>query len=238
VASLLVVSLSAATAAGTPAAEPAEALRSSLGPQGVADLDPLTGTPRVVARLDGFLTGPGGGDAVDLVLGYVRSNAAVFGLDEDDLAGLRLVRDETNPFGVRHLLWAQEAEGIPVFDNDLRASVTSDGRIVNVSGSPLPDLQLPSGAAPVSAGGAVVAALRAAGHAPAGAPRPLAAPRGRAQVTRFAGGHDARLVLVSTGRGVRLAWRVTADADSDEVYASLVDARAARCSGATTRSSR
>ena len=223
-ASLLVVSLSAATAAGTPAAEPEEALRSSLGLQGVVDLDPLTGTPRVVARLDDFLTGPAGGDAVDLVLGYVRANEAVFRLDEDDLAGPRLVRDETDAFGVRHLLWAQEAEGIPAFDNDLRASVTSDGRIVNVSGSPLPDLELPSGAASVSGGGAVVAALRAAGHAPARAPRPLAAPRGRAQVTRFAGGHDARLVLVDTGRGVRLAWRVTADADSDEVYASLVDA--------------
>ena len=74
VASLLVVSLSAATAAGTPAAEPEEALRSSLGLQGVVDLDPLTGTPRVVARLDDFLTGPAGGDAVDLVLGYVRAN--------------------------------------------------------------------------------------------------------------------------------------------------------------------
>ena len=32
------------------------------------------------------------------------------------------------------------------------------------------------------------------------------------------------LVLVATGRGVKLAWRVTADVDSDEVYTSLVDA--------------
>jgi extracellular elastinolytic metalloproteinase len=224
VASLLVLSLSAATAAGTPASEPAEALRSSLGLQGVVDLDPLTGTPRVVARLDGFLTGPAAGDAVGVVLEYVRSNEAVFGLDEDDLAGLRLVRDETDAFGVRHLLWAQEAGGIRAFDNDLRASVTGDGRIVNVSGSPLPDLELPAGAASVGGGEAVAAALRAAGHPSARVPRPLAAHRGRAQVTRFVGGHDARLVLLNTGRGVRLAWRVTADADSDEVYASLVDA--------------
>ena len=33
-------------------------LRKTLGPQGVVSLDPLTGTPRTVARLDGFLTGP------------------------------------------------------------------------------------------------------------------------------------------------------------------------------------
>jgi hypothetical protein len=214
----------AAGAAGTPASEPGEALRSSLGLQGVVDLDPLTGTPRVVTRLDGFLTGPAEQDAVDVVLDYVRAHEDVFGLDEDDLGGLRLVRDETDAFGVRHLLWAQEAAGIPAFENDLRASVTSDGRIVNVLGSPLPDLELPPSVGSVTGGEAVVAALRAAGHPQARQPRRLAAPRGTARATRFAGGHSASLVLVNTARGVRLAWRVTADADSDEVYTSLVDA--------------
>jgi extracellular elastinolytic metalloproteinase len=94
----------------------------------------------VVAQLDGFLTAPADGDARDIVLDYVRSRPALFKLDSDDLTRLRLVRDETDPFGVRHLLWAQQAGGIPAFDNDLRASVTNDGRILTVMGSPLPDL--------------------------------------------------------------------------------------------------
>ena len=63
----------AAGAAGTPASEPAESLRSSLGLQGVVELDPLTGTPRVVARVDGLLTGPANEDAVGIVLDYVRA---------------------------------------------------------------------------------------------------------------------------------------------------------------------
>jgi hypothetical protein len=221
--SLLAVCLSATAAAGT-AAVPAESLRSSLGLQGVVDVDPLTGTPRVVARLDGFLTGPAPGDPDDLVLAYVRTHRAVFGLDEDDLGGLRLVRDETDAFGVRHLLWAQEAGGVRAFANDLRASVTADGRIVNVLGSPIPDLELPAAAPSVAGGRAVAAALRHTGRPGAVAPRALAAPRGTARASRFAGGHEAELVLVSTGRGVRLAWRVTADVDSDEVYTALVDA--------------
>ncbi len=225
-ASLLLLGVSAATAARAP--EPAEDLRASLGLQGVVDVDPLTGTPRVVARLDGFLTEPSAGDAVDVVLGYVRANEAVFKLDDDDLAGLRLVRDETDAFGVRHLLWAQEAGGVPAFANDLRASVTADGRIVNVMGSPVPDLTLPAQAVSVDASRAVSVALRAGGHPAAGSPRPLAAARGAARATRFAGGHSAALVLVDTGRGVRLAWRVTAAADSDEVYTSLVDAGTGR----------
>jgi hypothetical protein len=223
-ASLLVVCLFSAAAAGTPGTTPAETLRSSLGLQGVVDLDPLTGTPRVVARLDGFLTGPAGGDAADIVLDYLRANEDVFRLDEDDLAGLRLVRDEADAFGVHHLLWAQEAGGIPAFANDLRASVTSDGRILNVLGSPVPDLELPAESPSVSGGAAVVNTLRAEDHSVARAPRRLAAPRGAEQATRFAGGHEAGLVLVNTSRGVRLAWSVTAEADSDEVYAALVDA--------------
>jgi hypothetical protein len=222
--SLSVVCLSAATSATGSATGPADSLRSSLGLQGVVDLDPVTGTPRVVARLDGFLTEPRAGDARALVLDYVRANGNVFGLDEDDLAGLRLVRDETDLFGVSHLLWAQEAGGIRAYANDLRASVTSDGRILTVLGSPISDLELPAGA-PVGGAEAVATALREAGHPTARAPRPLATPRGAAREARDAGGHSAELVLVATGRGLRLAWRVTADADSDEVYTSLVDAR-------------
>jgi hypothetical protein len=133
-ASLLLLGVSAATAAQGPqsGAEPP----GTLGLQRVVDLDPLTGTPRVVAQLDGFLTAPADGDARDIVLDYVRSRPTLFKLDDDDLTRLRLVRDETDPFGVRHLLWAQQAGGIPAFDNDLRASVTNDGRILNVMGSP------------------------------------------------------------------------------------------------------
>jgi extracellular elastinolytic metalloproteinase len=224
-ASLAVACLAATASAGPAEPGPGESLRASLGLQGVVDLDPLTGTPRVVARLDGFLAGPAEGDARALVLAYVREHEDVFGLDADDLAGLRLVRDETDAFGVRHLLWAQEAGGIRAFANDLRASVAPDGRILNVLGAPIPDLELPPGGPAIAGGEAVAATLRAAGRPVGVTPRALASPRGAARAARFAGGHEAGLVLVATGRGVRLAWHVTADVDSDEVYASLVDAR-------------
>ena len=208
-------------APGTPAQD---SLRRALGVHGVVDVDPLTGTPRVVARLDGFLTGPSDRDAVDVVLDYVRANPGVFKLDEDDLAGLRLARDYSDFRGVRHLVWAQTAAGVPLFGHDLRANVTADGRLVNVLGSPLPDLALPAGGADLGGGRAVAAALRDVGRPVAAPPRTLSTPRGAARTARFAGGHRAGLVLFYDGRGVRLAWHVTADADGDEVYSSLVDA--------------
>ena len=236
--SLLLVGVSAATAASpgsenlrspsvgraaTPSSGQA-ALRASLGAVGVVGIDPVTGTPRFVARLDGFLTEPSTEDPADVVLGYVREHPDVFGLDEEDLAGLRLVRDETDAAGAHHLLWAQTAGGIPAFANDLRATVTSDGRLLTVGGSPVPDLELPADPS-VGAPTAVVTALRAAGRTVSAPPRATVAPRGLAQATRFAGGHDAALVLVTDGDGTHLAWRVTASADSDEVYTTLVDAR-------------
>jgi extracellular elastinolytic metalloproteinase len=198
-------------------------LRRSLGRQGVLALDPRTGTPRVLARLDGFLTGPSRKDAREIVLDYVRARPGVFRLDDDDLAALRLARDYTDAAGVRHLLWAQTYGGIPAFDSDLRASVTSDGRLVNVMGSPEGDLRPTTTVPEVGAAAAVATALRSAGRA-GREPRVVAAARGITRTTRFAGGHRAGLVLVNDGEDVRLAWRVTARADSDEVYASLVDA--------------
>jgi extracellular elastinolytic metalloproteinase len=203
------------------------ALKRSLGQQGVVALDPRTGTPRVVAKLDGFLTGPSAKDAQTVVLDYVRANPNVFRLDEDDLAALRLVSDATDIAGVRHLLWAQTYRGIPAFDNDLRGSVTSDGRIVNVMGSPQPDLRPARETPAVSAVRAVTRVLANVGRSGA-SPRVVARSRGAARSTSFAGGHRAGLVLVNDGRSVRLAWRVTAHASSDEVYDSLVDASSGR----------
>jgi hypothetical protein len=200
-------------------------LRRSLGVQGVVDVDPLTGTPRVVAKLDGFLTRPSGRNAKDVALDYVRANPGVFKLDEDDLAGLRLVRDYTDVEGIRHLHWVQTAGGIAAFDNDLRANATSDGRLINVLGSPLPDLadRATGLAASLDATGAVRAALGSVGRE-LRAPRVVARGRGPAHVTRLAGGHRAGLVFFNRGRELALGWDVTAYADGDEVYATVVDA--------------
>src|SRR4029453_16256332 len=66
------------TASPTPALR---ALESSLGGHGVVALDGRTGTPRVVGRLDGFLTGPSRDRGAKVALDYVRANAAVFQVD-------------------------------------------------------------------------------------------------------------------------------------------------------------
>ena len=141
------------------ATAPVRALARQLGPQSVIDLDPLTGTPRQVGRLDGSLTGPSTASATAVALGYVRAHADVFGLSAADLARLVPARDYVDIEGIHHLAFVQQVGGVPLFGNGLQANVTRDGRLVNVTGSPVPGLRAP---ATLRAGLSVDAAIRLA----------------------------------------------------------------------------
>ena len=193
------------------------ALRERLGRFGLVAADPRTGTPRAVARLDGFLTGAGDRPGSEVALGYVRDHAGVFGLDGGDVERLRLVR-RVRAGGVEHLTWEQRYRGIPSADTELRAAVTASGRLLSVTGAPAADLAVGSVEPAVSAErayaavrGATIAVERRAG--------------GAEQATAFADGGRASLVLYQAGDGTRLGWRVLAPRSSTEVYDAIVDAR-------------
>jgi hypothetical protein len=64
------------------------ALERRLGPQAVVDIDATTGTPRVLARLDGTLTGAASGAPEDVAMDYVQRNLDVLGLTSSDLSTL------------------------------------------------------------------------------------------------------------------------------------------------------
>ena len=67
----------------------ATTLQKRLGSQGVVDLDRRTGTPRVLARLDGTLTGAVGARARRRSPpSYVRANLSVLGLTAADFDAL------------------------------------------------------------------------------------------------------------------------------------------------------
>ena len=201
------------------------AFASGLGAQRIVQIDPLTGTPRWMARRDGYLSGPARGSARRVALGWVRAHLDVLGLSRSDLQGLELVREYRSPDGVTHLRWGQTARGIPAFDNSIRVHVARGGRILAFQGSPRPGLAAAAGVQPdLSAGEALAAAARAApGGAPALAPRVLSV-SGDQRLTRFAGGHQARLILFNLGTRVALAWRVSYVASSTAIYDTIVDA--------------
>ena len=116
-------------------------LKRALGAEGILKIDPLTGTPRVIARLDGFLSAPAAGTAEQIALGWARGHKAVLGLRAADFAGLKLLRAATGPDGVTAIVWAQTHRGVPSLDTTLRAAVDRRGRLVWIGGSPLPGLK-------------------------------------------------------------------------------------------------
>ena len=216
----------AARNAAEPRAQVA-ALKTSLGTQGLVTIDPLTGSPRQIARADGFLTGPSRAGARDIALGYVRANHGVFGLDASALAGLTLRKDYVDVDGTHHLSFIQQVKGIPVFGNGLLAHVTKDGRLIAFTGSPLTSLSGLPGASPaINAAAARASAVKEAG----GTASAVSAKKlpGATQDTRFAGGDRAALVWFKTVGGTVLAWQTQVAPSTKELYSVVVDASSGR----------
>jgi hypothetical protein len=179
------------------------ALRRSLGVEGVLRVDPLTGTPRVIARLDGFLSPPSGAAPERVLLGWAKRHRTVLGLAPRDFAGLELIQRATAPSGLTTLVWAQTAHGVRSLDTTLRGAVDRRGRIVWIGGSPLPGLNRARTTPKLSA----AAALKAF--------------PGRRLV-------PAQRILVNLGDRVALGWKAWIEVDSTHVYDVVVDARSGR----------
>src|SRR3954469_6151947 len=188
------------------------ALQQRLGRQGVVDVDRRTGTPRVLARLDGTLTGPSARAPEAVAAAYVRANLGVLGLTAADVDGPPTVTQE--PGGVVAVEWRQTVGGIPAADHALRVNVGRDGRVLNLVGSPAHALSVPTTAPALDAGEAVRAV-----QDDVGSHRTLVRRRGSRAVT-YADGTTAKLAFYAR----RLAWRVSYRAASDAVYDELVDA--------------
>jgi extracellular elastinolytic metalloproteinase len=198
-------------------------LRDSLGRYAQLTVNQQTGGLQAVARLDGYLTGRSSASATSIALGYVRAHAAAFGLTQQDLDGLKLVRDYTSSAdGVRHLQWAQVVDGVTVADSSLLANVASDGRLVNVLGGARGGT-LNRRSPAVSADAAYGRTLRSVGSR-AAVPQQKSARSTGARTTTYKGSGRAELVAYHAGSGLRLAWRVLAPVSADGTYDSLVDA--------------
>ena len=184
------------------------ALAQHLGSQGVVIADEQTGTLRMVGRLDGFLTGASARPAAQVGMNYVRSHLRAFGLTRADLRTFHLRQDYVDIAGTHHISWTQRAAGVTAFRSGLKANVTADGRLINVTGPPVHGLRVASTLPRVASTDALGAARRSAG----------------AQVLAPQGGDTAKLVLFATQRGARMAWQTQTWVNPDFLALSVVDA--------------
>ena len=215
---------SASSGRGVPAA-PANvvaarrAQHAGMGRLGVLQIDRRTGGVRAFGRLDGLLTGESTRPATDIALDYVRARPEIFGLDDDDVAAMQIVR-RYRAAGIEQVRWAQRYEGITAIDTSLTANLTATGRIINLVGAPRHDLSVRSTTPSISA---EEAGTRAA-HAVGSVSRPVQRTSSdRDRATTFRGGGEAKLVIFEAG-GPRLGWRLMLPVDSRHVYDVIVDA--------------
>ena len=185
------------------------ALARHLGSQGVVIDDPLTGTLRMVGRLDGFLTSRSARPAAQVAMSYLRTHLVAFALTRADLRTFDLRGDYVDILGTHHLSWTQSSHGVTVFQNGLKANVTNDGRLINLTGSPVHGLRSSTAIPGIAASDAIGAARRSA-------EAPIAAPQR---------GDRASLALFATGRDARLAWRTETRIADDETDLTIVDAQ-------------
>ncbi len=185
------------------------ALAERLGSQGVVIGDAQTGTLRMVGRLDGFLTGASARPAAQVAMDYVRAHLRAFGLDRADLRTFHLRKDYVDIVGTHHVSWTQRAGGVTAFRSGLKANVTADGRLINVTGPPVHGLRLASRLPRLGSLDALGAARRSAGA------RELAPQRG----------DTAKLVAFATPRGARIAWQTMTWVDPNFLALSVVDAQ-------------
>ncbi|WP_036391244.1 M36 family metallopeptidase [Micromonospora chokoriensis] len=211
----------ASTTANTSAA--VVSLRSELGIQGIVDIDPFTSTPRQVARLDGFLTGPSHRPPLTVALSYIKAHQGVFMLDADEVDALRLRKDYVDIAGTHHLSLQQTVDGVPLFGGGLKADVTKDGRLIQVNGSPVATLSATTGLAKVTAAQARDAALRDVAGSTAA--KVTAQRADAAQLTEFSSGDQAQRVVFQAPGGLRVAWQTVL---RKEGYLHVIDAQSGR----------
>ena len=197
--------------------------RDSLGSQALVSVDQVTGTPKQVAKLNGFLTGRSNKPAAKAALDYIRAHPEIFHLSEKDLQTLQLRKDYKDVIGTHHLSWEQVVNGVPLFGNGLQANVTKRGELISLQGSPVAGL---NGLAAARTAGPAVSADSARTRAAEDVGGKAKAVSGttKGSVKNWTNGDQAKLVWFYTADGLRKGWATYTQAGDSLNYTHVVDA--------------
>jgi len=166
-------------------------------------------------------TSPAGGQqndprvhAVEIALEHLRSNASGFGVEEADLADLRVTDSYTSGHNrVTHVYLVQRIGGLEVFGANAAVNVAHDGDVLFV-GNRLIELPEPSGSTSLGARAATDSAATELGLEPTGDLTVLDKRAGEERETELSKGGislqsiPAKLVYQPVDGELRLAWNV------------------------------
>lgn len=116
-------------------------LRRELGSLGTVAAGERGGVD-FVGRSDAYLTGPGGGSAASIALRWISDNSRGLGLGADGPGTLELTDSYSSLKGVQHLRFEQIIGGLPAWGPPIKANLTAEGELINVSGVPAGGVEL------------------------------------------------------------------------------------------------
>ncbi|MGH9828324.1 MAG: hypothetical protein ACREDR_34300, partial [Blastocatellia bacterium] len=99
-----------------------------------------TGAAEVVSNKAGALTQAAPGrKGMAIVSDFIRENAAVYGLQPEEVGRLHFLAESVSPnSGLRMVRFEQVVNGIPVFQSEMRAILDRDGRLFRTVGLLIP----------------------------------------------------------------------------------------------------
>lgn len=173
--------------------------------------NPETGGVNSIQSLSQPLSEARAGPPGDVAVEFLRSNRALFHLDEADLAQTRIAREYASAASqLNHVTLQQQVNGIDVFGSTFQVSVTTDGRVLKAGGDFIsgPDRARLAVMPLVASADAIGIAANQAG------------------VSRiYDSAVNGRVYFPHDAGELRLAWDVVVeDGDSPFVYHAVVDA--------------
>jgi extracellular elastinolytic metalloproteinase len=110
---------------------------SKLGSKVKIKWNKMFGTPSLIVKKDGYLTGANSGDAVSIARDWLKENAAIYGLTAADMDNFTVIRDFEIPgSGLHPVTFQQSFNGIEsVYGGRIIVAVNKDGKILSISGN-------------------------------------------------------------------------------------------------------
>ncbi|MFT5287612.1 MAG: hypothetical protein ACI8TQ_003800 [Planctomycetota bacterium] len=210
---------------------------SSRVPSVRVDNDQFFGTPHFIGSSRALLTEPNGFTPRGAVSNFVGSYTGLFEIAPTELGDARMEREfVTEHNGVTHFTYQQQIDGIDIWGAELKANVTADGALINISSTmiPRPEEGFATPTATFDASDALAAAAANAGIEMTAVLRPASEPVGVALKQTWISTEDFRanstisselIWFALTRTQVHPAWKVVIPVPGiGHTYETIVDA--------------